>query len=391
MAHTRQSSVVTPTAQSPPAASVGLARTDDAELAIAIAGDWTIGRGLMSTSKVEQALATDRTARVRFEARGLGEWDSALVVFAERVGALCAERAIPLDLTGLPGGLANLVNLARAVPERTGTGKGGAGEPFLVRLGEGALAKVKSGGQQVAFLGEVGIAIWRLLRGRAVFRRQDLLLFMRACGPQAFGIVAVINLLIGMILAFIGAVQLQRFGAGIYVANLVGIAVVREMAAVMTGIVLAGRTGAAFAAQLGTMQAQEEIDALTTLGVPPIEFLVLPRALALAIMMPLLYLYASLIGLVGGMFVAMGMLGLSLTVFVDQTLGALDVSQVLIGLSKSVVFGILVAVAGCLRGMQAGRSAAGVGDAATAAVVTGILYIIVTDAAFAVVLSIIGI
>jgi phospholipid/cholesterol/gamma-HCH transport system permease protein len=369
-----------------------LARADGAELAIALAGDWTIGRGLVPLSQVEQALAAaSAPTRVRFEARGLGEWDSALVVFAERVGALCAARAIPLDLTGLPAGLANLVNLARAVPERAGTGKGGARAPFLERLGKSTLTHLESGGQQVAFLGEVGIAIWRLLRGRAVFRRQDLLLFMRSCGPQAFGIVAVINLLIGMILAFIGAVQLQRFGAGIYVANLVGIAVVREMAAVMTGIVLAGRTGAAFAAQLGTMQAQEEIDALSTLGVPPIEFLVLPRALALAIMMPLLYLYASVIGLIGGMFVAMGMLGLSVTVFVDQTLGALDISQVLIGFSKSVVFGVLVAVAGCLRGMQAGRSAAGVGDAATAAVVTGILYIIVTDAAFAVALSIIGI
>ena len=156
-----------------------------------------------------------------------------------------------------------------------------------------ALARLRAGGEQLAFLGEAVIAFGRLFRGRAVFQGSDVLLFMRACGPQALAITGIISLLIGVILAFVGAVQLRQFGAGIYVADLVGIAVTREMAAMMTGIVMAGRTGAAFAAQLGTMQGNEEIDALTTFGIPPIDFLVLPRMLALSLMMPLLYLYAA--------------------------------------------------------------------------------------------------
>lgn len=375
----------------PAVAGIDLVR-EGSSLVIVLGGDWNIGRGLAPLRPVAAEVAGRQPpARVRFDATRLGHWDTALVVFVERVQALCAEYGIALDLAGLPAGLRNLVGLARAVPERAGTHKAGGDESFVTAIGRAALQHLAAGGRQVAFLGEVGIAVGRMLRGRAVFRGQDLLAFMRACGPQAFGIVAVINLLIGMILAFIGAVQLEKFGAGIYVANLVGIAVVREMAAVMTGIVLAGRTGAAFAAQLGTMQAQEEIDALATLGIPPVEFLVLPRALALAVMMPLLYLYAALIGLIGGFIVATGMLDLTIELYLEQTRGALDVTQVLIGLGKSVVFGVLVAVAGCLRGMQAGRSAAGVGDAATSAVVTGILYIIVTDAVFAVVLNIVGI
>jgi phospholipid/cholesterol/gamma-HCH transport system permease protein len=156
----------------------------------------------------------------------------------------------------------------------------------------------------------------------------------------------------------------------------------------MTGIVLAGRTGAAFAAQLGTMQAQEEIDALTTFGMPPIEFLVLPRILALCLMMPMLYLYACLIG---DAIVGTGMLSLTLTQYALETRHAVSLTQFAIGFVKSAVFGVLVAVAGCLRGMQASRSAAGVGEAATQAVVTAILYIIVTDAVFAVVLNILGV
>jgi phospholipid/cholesterol/gamma-HCH transport system permease protein len=230
----------------------------------------------------------------------------------------------------------------------------------------------------------------RFVVGRARFRWRDVLEVVIDAGPGSLGIVSVIAMLVGMILAFIGAVQLRRFGAGIYVADLVGLSMAREMAAVMTGIVIAGKTGAAFAARIGTMQAQEEVDALVTLGLSPMDFLVLPRVIGLALMMPLLYLYSCAVGLAGGMLISTTVLDLSAIEFWHQTQYALKLTQFGIGLSKSLVFGILVAVAGCMRGIQCGRSAAAVGEATTSAVVTSILYIIITDAVFAVMLEVYG-
>jgi phospholipid/cholesterol/gamma-HCH transport system permease protein len=219
----------------------------------------------------------------------------------------------------------------------------------------------------------------------------DLTLTIQECGARALPIVSLISMLVGMILAFVGAVQLQMFGAEIYVANLVGIAMVRVMGAVMTGIIMAGRTGGAFAAQLGTMEVNEEIDALRTLGISPMEFLVLPRMLGLALMMPLLCLYADLMGILGGLIVGVGMLDLTLMQYFLQTRNALGLNHLLIGLFQGAVFGILVALAGCLRGMQCGRSAAAVGDASTSAVVTGIVSIIVATALVTIVCNVLGI
>jgi phospholipid/cholesterol/gamma-HCH transport system permease protein len=361
-------------------------------LVLRLSGDWTFAQPLADPAPLAAALAAaPPPTRLDVEASGLGRWDSALVVFIDTLRAICAEHNVPLGLDGLPAGVLRLTALANAVAEPAGRRRGLAWRPWVERLGLVVLGRLRAGGEQLTFLGEAVIALGRLFRGRAVLQGADVLLFMRACGPQALGITGIINLLIGMILAFIGAVQLQKFGAGIYVADLVGLAVTREMAAVMTGIVLAGRTGAAYAAQLGTMQAQEEIDALATFGVPPIDFLVLPRMIALSLMMPLLYLYACLVGLLGGMIVGTSMLSLTITQYALQTQSAISFTQFAIGFGKSAVFGILVAIAGCLRGMQASRSAAGVGDAATSAVVTGILYIIATDALFAVLFNILGI
>lgn len=361
-------------------------------LVLRLTGNWTFDRPLCDPTPVTSALAaTPSPAELVVDGSGLGRWDSALVVFIDTIQAACAGRGIKLQLGGLPAGMLRLTTLANAVPERAGARKARPRPDWIEQTGLFTLGQIRSAGEQITFLGEAAIAFGQLLRGRAVFQGADVLLLMRACGPQALGITGIINLLIGMILAFIGAVQLQKFGAGIYVADLVGLAVTREMAAVMTGIVLAGRTGAAFAAQLGTMQAQEEIDALVTFGIRPIEFLVLPRMVALSLMMPLLYLYACLVGLIGGLIVGTGMLSLTFTQYVLETRAAVSLTQFAIGLGKSAVFGVLVAIAGCLRGMQASRSAAGVGDAATSAVVTSILYIIATDAIFAVVFNILGI
>jgi phospholipid/cholesterol/gamma-HCH transport system permease protein len=184
-----------------------------------------------------------------------------------------------------------------------------------------------------------------------------------------------------------GAVQLRSFGAQVYVADLVAIAATREMGCLMTGVIMAGRTGAAFAAQLGTMRVNEEIDALVTMGIPPMDFLVLPRMLALVLMMPILTVYADLLAILGGGVVGVTVLGLGLVEYVDRTLHALSLTNVFLGIFKGSVFGVLVAVAGCLRGIQSGRSAAAVGLAATSAVVTAIVLIVVAEGLFAVVLD----
>jgi phospholipid/cholesterol/gamma-HCH transport system permease protein len=224
------------------------------------------------------------------------------------------------------------------------------------------------------------VALMKLLTGRANTRRADFVNFIYQAGPNAFGIITLTSFLVGMILAYLGAAQLAQFGAQIYVANLVTIGMLREMGALMTAVVMAGRTGAAYAAQLGTMQTREEIDAIVTLGISPIEFLVLPRMIALVLIMPLLVLYANVIGIFGGAIVAAGM-DVSLIQFGQQMREALAFNHLWTGLLKSVVFGVLIAIAGCRAGIQCGRSSAAVGEAATNAVVTSIVYLIVADAA----------
>jgi phospholipid/cholesterol/gamma-HCH transport system permease protein len=243
----------------------------------------------------------------------------------------------------------------------------------------------------LGFIGEAFSAFVRFTAGKARFRGSDLTRILQECGIEALPIVSLISLLVGLILAFVGAVQLLLFGAEIYIANLVGIAMVRVMGAVMTGIIMAGRTGAAFAAQLGTMEVNEEIDAFRTMGISPMEFLVLPRILGLTMMMPLLCLYADLMGLLGGLIVGVGMLDISVVEYFNQTRAAVGLNNLWIGLFQSLIFGVLVAVAGCLRGMQCGRSASAVGDAATSAVVTGIVSIIVATAVVTVACNVLGI
>jgi len=243
----------------------------------------------------------------------------------------------------------------------------------------------------IAFLGHVLISAIGAAIGRWQFRLKDLGRITADCSAHAVPIVTVVNVLVGAILAFVGAVQLVKFGAGIYVADLVGIAVAREMAAIITAVVMAGRTGAAFAAELATMQSNEEVDALEVLGLNAVDFLVLPRVAALLLMMPLLYVYGCVTGLLGGMIVAGGMLHISPAAYLDRTLVALDWSHLGLGFAKSFVFGALIGMVGCYFGLYAKRNAAGVGVATTNTVVTSIVGIIVLDALFAVCANALGV
>ena len=219
----------------------------------------------------------------------------------------------------------------------------------------------------MALLGNVIMLLPRFLVGRARVRGADVLEVLAESSSRALVIVGVVNVLMGAILAFVGAVQLQRFGAGIYVADLVGIASVRELTPIITGIVLAGRTGASFAARIATMQGNEEIDALTTLGISPAEFLVVPRVAALTLLMPLLYVYGCAFAVVGGLWVAGPTLDLSSAAYWAQMRDAVRSANFAIGGLKAAVFGALVALLGCHYGLRADRSAAGVGSATTSA------------------------
>jgi phospholipid/cholesterol/gamma-HCH transport system permease protein len=378
--------------KSPEKSELRFSRPADDTLVVGLSGDWRFGRELPSADDVAEQIESDQSLkRLGFESEGLGEWDTALLTFVIKLRDLCSQKEIDLDSTGLPDGARRLVALASAVPEKKGTRPEGKRESLLSRLGGQALGSIQSTGEMLNFIGEAFVAFSRFLMGRAEFRRSDFLLILQETGAQALPIVSLISLLVGLILAFIGAIQLMMFGAQIYVADLVGIGMVRVLAAIMTGIIMTGRTGASFAAQLGTMQVNEEIDALKTLGISPMEFLVLPRMLALVVMMPLLTLYANLMGILGGLIVGVGMLDLNLIEYYNQTRGAVGLNNLWIGLFHSFVFGILIALAGCLRGLQCGRSASAVGDATTSAVVTGIVSIIVATAIITLACQVLGI
>lgn len=361
-------------------------------LAVVLSGNWKQDEALPSAVEVKQRAGdSDRIKRIVFDSRLLADWDSGLLIFLAQLKALFEQQQTIIDDGGLPQGAKRLLALAAAVPEKKDA-RGTEGRvPFLLHIGNETVHFFRSAGDMLSFIGDTVLALGRLLRGRAWFRKADLWLMVEACGAQALPIVSLICFLVGLILAFIGAIQLQLFGAQIYVADLVGIAMVRLMAAIMTGIVMAGRTGGAFAAQLGTMQVNQEIDALKTLGISPMEFLVLPRLLAVAFMMPLLCLYADLMGILGGMVVGVGLMDLGLVQYYRQTAAAVNLWNLGIGLFSGMVYGVIVALAGCMRGIQCARSASAVGDAATSAVVTAIVGIIVSTAFITVLCNILGI
>jgi phospholipid/cholesterol/gamma-HCH transport system permease protein len=357
---------------------------------VELTGAWRKENGLPDPSEVWREIQVGPAVhRLTFDTSRVSDWDSGLVTFARRMLEEARTRGIESDRAGLPDGTQRLLRLAEAVPERQ-TGRVRSQPPWLVRIGAWATAASVEMVAGLAFLGEGLLAFGALLRGRARFRMVDLFAIIQECGPRALGIVSLISFLIGLILGFVGAVQLAQFGASIFVANLVAVAMTREIACIMTAIVMAGRTGAAFAAQLGTMTTNQEIDALDTMGISPMQFLVLPRMVALILMMPLLTIYADIVGILGGAVVGVAMLGLGPTEYFEQTRAAMGLTSFFIGVSKSVVFGVLVALVGCLRGMQSGRSAEAVGLAATSAVVTSIVLIIVVDGIFAVILNVLA-
>ncbi len=316
-------------------------------------------------------------------------WGTADAAFLARVVQQLDRPQQQITIHGLPRDLDNLLALARANPSAGADTTVPPG--FTERVGLLAVDRARNLRAFVNLLGQVVLLLPRFITGRAKIRGREMLDVLAESSSRALLIVGIVNLLMGAILAFVGAAQLQAFGAGIYVADLVGIASVRELTPILTAIVLAGRTGASFAARIATMQGNEEIDALTTLGVSPVEFLVLPRVVALGLLTPLLFVYGSTLALFGGLCVAVPFLDLSAASYAVQTQQAIDAAQFAIGGLKAFVFGALVALLGCHFGLSAERSAAGVGTATTTAVVSAIVAIIAVDAVFAVCANALGI
>ncbi|MGH6920999.1 MAG: MlaE family ABC transporter permease [Geminicoccaceae bacterium] len=363
----------------------------DGTVRVRLAGSWRLQDQLPAAASVYDQVEAQGACRVVLDAEQLSGWDSGLLTFLVKLQQLIAKANLETDPSRLPQGVQRLLRLAAAVPERAGARRDTVRDHILARIGEATRGYAEASVDVIRFLGEATLAFGRLLRGRARFRRSDLLAIMQEVGAQALPIISLISFLVGVILAFMGAIQLTQFGAQIFVANLVGIGMAREMAAMMVGIILAGRTGAAFAAQLGTMQVNEEIDALSTLGLSPMEFLVLPRMLALILMTPLLCLYANLMGILGGALIGVTVLDLPPVTYLQQTQGAIRLTDFAGGLIKSAVYGAVVAIVGCLRGLQCGRSSAAVGLATTSAVVTSIVFIVVSMAILTVVYNVLGI
>lgn len=359
-------------------------------LVLSFSGDWKGEAPLPEAAAIFKALGA-APREVVLCGRQLGEWDSRLPAYLLRILDACARQGLSCRRQNFPAGVQRLLALAEAVPEQSGAKHREPSTSLLYLLGEGALLWRRKSIDNLVFFGEVFFSLLRLVRGRARFRASDLLRYLHEAGAQALPIVTLISVLVGLILAFVGAVQLRLFGAEIYIANAVGLGMAREMGAMMTGIIMAGRTGAAYAAQLGTMQVNEEIDALRTFGVQPMDFLVLPRLLALTLMLPLLTIYAVLLGMLGGALVGIGLFDIPATQYYQQTVNNVPLVHFTTGLIKAAAYGLIVAVAGCLRGMQSGRSAASVGEATTSAVVTAIVWIVVANAILTVIYHILGV
>lgn len=362
---------------------------EDGVTVIEISGDWLRGEATPQWNA-----PSDGPRPSGFRSDHLGRFDSTLPAFLlarlRELGDGNSPDMAPLSLDGLPDELKGLMELALAVPEEADAGQAAAAPSDLKRLGKATLKVTDAIHALNVFVGDTILAFGRLFTGKAHFRSRDFWQIVQESGAQALPIVSLISFLIGMILAFVGNVQLSNFGASIYMADLVAIAMLREMGVMMTAIIISGRTGAAFAATLGSMKANQEIDALRTFGFAPFDFLVLPRILALVLMMPILTIYADVVGILGGMLVGMAV-DIPATLYWNQTLSSLTLTTASLGVFKSVFFGIAIAICGCMQGMKAESSSAGVGAATTRAVVASITTVIILDSAFAAIFTVLGI
>jgi phospholipid/cholesterol/gamma-HCH transport system permease protein len=367
---------------SPPTADL---RVEAGDIHVDLTGRWRI---TSPTPRWNQIIKDQKSGRVLLHADKLTSWDSSLVLFISEASNWCRVEGVYCNQKSLPPAVNDLV--AQLEDKTQHPVPAGRTPDFLTLVGIATTDCWHKAKQYSNFVGECVLSSLYLMRHPLKFRWRDSFSEMQRCGAMALPITGLIAFLVGVILAYSGAIVLRPFGGDIWVADLVGVTMTREMGAMMTAIVIAGRTGASFAAEIGNMRANEEIDALETLGIRPVNFLVIPRIVALGAMMPLLTLYANALGIFGGMMIAWGLLDIPPSAYWVEMLTIVDTSDLMTGLIKATTFGAIIGLSGCLRGLQAGRSASGVGEATTSAVVTAILLIIVSDAVYAVVFNILG-
>lgn len=358
---------------------------------VSVGGEWSIDS--LWPQAAEAALSKVGAVGMKtlvLKADHLGKWDSSLLVFLVQLAQKAKDSSLKIELE-LPQGLDRLVRMAFAVPPRKGAQRNAGKQGFLEKIGADTISVWPKLSDFLSFLGDVTMGMGRFFIGRSKMRTKDFFVAMHECGALSLPIISLTSMLFGLILAFVGAVQLTQFGAQIYVAGLVGIGMLRVMGAVMVGVVMSGRVGAAYAALIGTMQVNEEIDALAVLGISPIDFLVVPRMLALAIMVPILTVYADFMGVIGGFLVGTTMLGLNPLEYLHATEQMVPYRQLLVGLIYAFAFGLVIALAACYQGMRCGRSAMAVGQTTTRAVVFSLVGIIVVTAIITVICNVIRI
>jgi phospholipid/cholesterol/gamma-HCH transport system permease protein len=358
------------------------------ECIIRVRGHWLLNTPVPSWyTTIKNTTATS----IKILAHDLEEWDTALILFLIHGRTWCLEKNKKLEIRELPANIQRILSHTEADPHPKALGQRPSSFDLRFIIGSKTLEFFSGIQETLEFLGNCTLGIFQMIRGCHKFRWKECFLEMQHCWSSSLPIVSFISFLVGVILAFQAALQLQRYGAGIFVVDLVSLSIVREMGPIMAAIIVAGSTGAGFAAQLGNMKVDEEIDALQTLGISEINFLVLPRLLAVTIMMPILAIYADVLGILGGMYISASMLHIPATIYIHEMQNRLSFTDVSSGIIKSFFFGIIIALAGCLRGIHCERNTAGVGHATSSAVVTGIMLIILADAIFSVIYNTLGV
>ncbi|MGI8739688.1 MAG: MlaE family lipid ABC transporter permease subunit [Gammaproteobacteria bacterium] len=352
------------------------------------AGAWTSLR-LRHVEKRLAELRAPRAEHFRFDLRAVAAMDTTGAWLLYRSQLRLTEQGAQVTLQGASDNVRAMLDLVskHAPGERPRTAKPGA----LHGLGQATVAHLQQGTGYTAFVGELACAAGALVLKPARIRWRMILNNLQAAGVAALPIVGLLSFLLGIVIGYQGGVPLEDYGASLFVADLVGLAMLRELAPLITAIIVAGRTGSAYTAQIGTMKVTEEIDALRTIGITPMEVLVLPKVLALTIALPLLTVYADILGILGGMIMAWLALDISFAAFIDRLAYAVDVESFVIGIGKAPVFALIIATVGCYQGFRVAGSAESVGRQTTRSVVQSIFLLLVVDATFSVIFSVLGI
>lgn len=352
-------------------------------------GDWTV----REIAPVEREFERSEASRSRvsaIDASGISALDTAGVVLLRRIAAKLGHDGRASEVSGLRPEHRALVSFVESAEREAGE-SAEAPRSALERVGEAAWRAAIGSGRLLGFVGEVAVVALRTLASPSRIRWRPILFNVRTAGFDALPITGLLCFLMGIVIAYQGATQLERYGANIFVADLVGLAMLRELSPLLTAIIVAGRSGSAYAAQIGTMKVTEEIDALRTVGIAPIELLVLPKILALSIALPLLTVYADVLGVAGGMLMAHSELDVGYADFLDRLQRALRLSDFLVGIGKAPIFAAIIAVIGCHQGFEVAGDAESVGHRTTVSVVRAIFFVIVTDALFSVAFNALGI